>query len=73
MHLEGEGADRHEEPQQKRGVDRDRRREDQDRQDDRGDHERGGEEVVRRLVDPHREHQQSERAQQHDRREACEL
>ena len=58
MHLERERADGDEQSEQQRGVDRDRRREDQDREHGRGDRERGGKEVVRRLVHPHREHQE---------------
>jgi len=55
MHLEGERADRHEQRQQQRGIDRDRRCQHQHGKHGGRDHERGREEVVRRLVHPDRE------------------
>src|SRR5258706_3399001 len=65
VHLEGERADRYEEREQQRGVDRDGRGEREDGEDRGGGREGGGEEVVRRFVHPHREDEQGEGAEQH--------
>src|SRR6185503_14048535 len=72
MDVEGERADGDQQREEQRDVDRDRRLEREDREDRGCGGERGGEEVVGRFVQPYREHDERERAEEGDRRHARE-
>src|SRR5919201_1476290 len=72
LDLEGERAHRYEQSEHEQAEDGERRGNDEDTQRGRADGERGGEEVVRGLVEPDIEHEQEQRGQDHQRRELTE-